>query len=126
MAAARSRRSSFPKIRPMWLFTVTFEMRSWHLLHRDLHWAVAPIAFIALIAVGADYNLLLALRIKQEAQAPDAGIKTGIIRAFGGTIAVGLLLDTLVVRALVTPSVVALLGRWFWWPRGMALAVTRE
>lgn len=117
-----------------------------HLLHQDLHWAVAPIAFIALIAVGADYNLLLALRIKQEAA---AGLKTGIIRAFGGTggvvtvagivfgltmlallsssvlsiaqigttIAVGLLLDTLVVRAFIVPSIVALLGRWFWWPR---------
>lgn len=116
-----------------------------HLLHHDLHWAVAPIAFIALIAVGADYNLLLALRIKQEAV---AGLKTGIIRAFGATggvvtvagvifgltmlallsssvlsiaqigttIAVGLLLDTLVVRAFVVPSIVALLGRWFWWP----------
>ncbi|OBJ25837.1 RND family transporter [Mycobacterium colombiense] len=116
-----------------------------HLLHRDLHWAVAPIAFIALIAVGADYNLLLALRIKQEAA---AGLKTGIIRAFGATggvvtvagvifgltmlallsssvlsiaqigttIAVGLLLDTLVVRAFIVPSIVALLGRWFWWP----------
>jgi RND superfamily putative drug exporter len=115
------------------------------LLHRDLHWAVAPIAFIALIAVGADYNLLLTLRIKQEAS---AGLRTGIIRAFGGTggvvttagivfgltmlallgssvlsiaqigttIAVGLLVDTLLVRALVVPSVVALLGRWFWWP----------
>ncbi|OBH55701.1 hypothetical protein A5685_09535 [Mycobacterium colombiense] len=116
-----------------------------HLLHHDLHWAVAPIAFIALIAVGADYNLLLALRIKQEAA---AGLKTGIIRAFGATggvvtvagvifgltmlallsssvlsiaqigttIAVGLLLDTLVVRAFIVPSIVALLGRWFWWP----------
>lgn len=116
-----------------------------HLLHQDLHWAVAPFAFIALIAVGADYNLLLALRIKQEAV---AGLKTGIIRAFGGTggvvtvagiifgltmlalltssvlsvaqigttVAVGLLLDTLVVRAFIVPSIVALLGRWFWWP----------
>ncbi|WP_415822620.1 RND family transporter [Mycobacterium senriense] len=116
-----------------------------HLFHHDLHWAVAPIAFIALIAVGADYNLLLALRIKQEAA---AGLKTGIIRAFGATggvvtvagvifgltmlallsssvlsiaqigttIAVGLLLDTLVVRAFIVPSIVALLGRWFWWP----------
>lgn len=116
-----------------------------HLLHQDLHWAVAPFAFIALIAVGADYNLLLALRIKQEAA---AGLKTGIIRAFGGTggvvtvagivfgltmlalltssvlsvaqigttVAVGLLLDTLVVRAFIVPSIVALLGRWFWWP----------
>jgi putative drug exporter of the RND superfamily len=119
-----------------------------HLLHHDLHWAVAPIAFIALIAVGADYNLLLALRIKQEAA---AGLRTGIIRAFGGTggvvtvagivfgltmlallcsnvlsiaqigttIAVGLLLDTLVVRAFIVPSVVALLGRWFWWPSAL-------
>jgi putative drug exporter of the RND superfamily len=40
------------------------------------------------------------------------------IAQIGSTIAVGLLLDTLVVRALITPSVVALLGRWFWWPRG--------
>jgi putative drug exporter of the RND superfamily len=119
-----------------------------YLFHHDLHWAAAPIAFIALIAVGADYNLLLALRIKQEAT---AGLRTGIIRAFAGTggvvttagivfgltmlallcssvlsiaqvgtiIAVGLLIDTLVVRALVVPSIVALLGRWFWWPRGV-------
>ncbi len=117
-----------------------------HLLHHDLHWAVAPITFIALIAVGADYNLLLALRIREEAA---AGIRTAIVRAFGGTggvvttagivfgltmlallsssvlsiaqigttIAVGLMIDTLVVRALVVPSIVALLGRWFWWPR---------
>ncbi|ETB33709.1 RND family transporter [Mycobacterium avium subsp. paratuberculosis] len=128
-----------------------------HLLHQELHWAVAPIAFIALIAVGADYNLLLALRIKQEAA---AGLRTGIIRAFGGTggvvtvagiifgltmlalltssvlsiaqigttIAVDLLLDTLVVRAFIVPSIVALLGRWFWWPsplprRGVARVV---
>jgi RND superfamily putative drug exporter len=128
-----------------------------YLLHQDLHWAVAPIAFIALIAVGADYNLLLALRIKQEAT---AGLRTGIVRAFGGTggvvttagivfgitmlalvgssvlsiaqigttIAVGLLIDTLVVRALVVPSIVALLGRWFWWPRGLprTAVLTRE
>lgn len=125
-----------------------------YLLDQPLHWAVAPISFIALIAVGADYNLLLALRIKQEARAGlktglKTALKTGIIRAFGGTggvvttagivfgitmlallassvlsiaqvgttIAVGLLIDTLVVRAFVMPSIVALLGRWFWWPR---------
>jgi RND superfamily putative drug exporter len=28
----------------------------------------------------------------------------------------GLLFDTLIVRALMTPSIAALLGRWFWWP----------
>ena len=53
-----------------------------HLLHRELHWAVVPISFIALVAVGADYNLLLAMRIREEAR---AGLGTGIIRAFAAT-----------------------------------------
>jgi hypothetical protein len=27
-----------------------------------------------------------------------------------------LLFDTLIVRSFMTPSIAALLGRWFWWP----------
>jgi RND superfamily putative drug exporter len=42
------------------------------------------------------------------------------IAQVGTTIAVGLLIDTLVVRAFVVPSLVVLLGRWFWWPSGSA------
>ena len=34
----------------------------------------------------------------------------------GATIGIGLLLDTLIVRSLMTPSIAALLGPWFWWP----------
>jgi RND superfamily putative drug exporter len=34
----------------------------------------------------------------------------------GTTIGLGLLFDTLVVRSLMTPSIAALFGRWFWWP----------
>jgi RND superfamily putative drug exporter len=30
-----------------------------------------------------------------------------------------LLFDTLVVRSLMTPSLAALLGRWFWWPQNV-------
>ena len=103
-------------------------------------------AVIILLAVGADYNLLLVARLKEELQ---AGVNTGIIRAMGGTgsvvtaaglvfaftmmsmlvsemtvvaqmgstIGLGLLFDTLVIRAFMTPSIAALLGRWFWWPR---------
>jgi putative drug exporter of the RND superfamily len=134
------------------------------LLSQELHWAVAPIAFIALVAVGADYNLLLAMRIREEAR---AGIGTGIVRAFAGTggvvttagivfgitmfalmastvlpvaqtglaVGVGLLLDTLIVRIFLMPSLVALLGRWFWWPvmsgvvspmRTLAIPATRR
>jgi RND superfamily putative drug exporter len=35
----------------------------------------------------------------------------------GTTIALGLLFDTMIVRAFMTPSTAALLGRWFWWPQ---------
>lgn len=35
----------------------------------------------------------------------------------GSTIGLGLLFDTLIVRSFLTPSIAALLGRWFWWPR---------
>jgi RND superfamily putative drug exporter len=34
----------------------------------------------------------------------------------GTTVGLGLLFDTLVVRSFMTPSIAALLGRWFWWP----------
>ena len=111
-----------------------------------IHYAVLVMSVILLLAVGSDYNLLLVARMKEEI---GAGIKTGIIRAMGGTgkvvtnaglvfaftmgsmlvsdlrtiaqvgttISLGLLFDTLVVRAFMTPSIAALLGRWFWWPQ---------
>ncbi len=116
-----------------------------HLLGNPLHWSVAPVSFILLVAVGADYNLLLAARFKEELH---AGINTGIIRAMvntggvvttaglvfgvtmfamlvsyahniaqiGTTVGLGLFLDTLIVRSFVIPAIAALSGRWFWWP----------
>ncbi|WP_234776750.1 MMPL family transporter, partial [Mycobacterium tuberculosis] len=39
-----------------------------------------------------------------------------VIGQVGTTIGLGLLFDTLVVRSFMTPSIAALLGRWFWWP----------
>lgn len=47
-----------------------------------LHWLVMVMSVIILLAVGCDYNLLLVSRFKEEL---GAGIKTGIIRAMGGT-----------------------------------------
>ena len=117
-----------------------------HLLGHPLHWMVLAMSVIILLAVGSDYNLLLVARFKEEIH---AGLKTGIIRAMGGsgsvvtsaglvfaftmatmaisdlrviaqvgtTIAIGLLFDTLVIRSFMTPSIAALLGRWFWWPQ---------
>lgn len=117
-----------------------------HLIGIELHWMVLAMSVIILLAVGADYNLLLVSRFKEEIH---AGLNTGIIRSMGGTgsvvtsaglvfaftmmtmavsklivigqvgttIGLGLLLDTLIVRSLMTPSIAALLGKWFWWPQ---------
>ena len=117
-----------------------------HIIGIELHWMVLAMSVIILLAVGADYNLLLVSRMKEEIH---AGINTGIIRAMGGsgsvvtsaglvfaftmmsfaiseltvmaqvgtTIGLGLLFDTLIVRSLMTPSIAALMGKWFWWPQ---------
>ncbi len=116
------------------------------LLEVSLHWLVLPMAVIVLLAVGSDYNLLLVSRMKEEIAAGiNTGIiravgstgkvvtNAGLVFAFtmasmmfsdlriigqvGTTIGLGLLFDTLVVRSFMTPSIAALLGRWFWWPQ---------
>ncbi len=38
------------------------------------------------------------------------------IRVIGVGLAIGILLDTFVVRTVLVPSIVELLGRWNWWP----------
>jgi putative drug exporter of the RND superfamily len=40
-----------------------------------------------------------------------------VIGQIGSTIGLGLMFDTLIVRSFMTPSLAALLGRWFWWPQ---------
>ena len=117
-----------------------------HLLGIPLNWVVLPMSVIILLAVGSDYNLLLVSRMKEEIHAGiNTGIiramggtgkvvtSAGLVFAFtmfamlisdlqtigqlGSAVGIGLLFDTLVVRAFMTPSIAALLGRWFWWPQ---------
>jgi hypothetical protein len=40
-----------------------------------------------------------------------------VVAQMGTTIGLGLLFDTLVIRAFMTPSIAALMGKWFWWPQ---------
>jgi putative drug exporter of the RND superfamily len=45
-----------------------------------------------------------------------SGSGNGQIRQIGFGLAIGILLDTFVVRTVLVPSTVSLLGRWNWWP----------
>jgi RND superfamily putative drug exporter len=125
----------------MGITTLTWQ----YLLHRPIEWTVPIIGFVVLVAVGTDYNILLATRIREEGPATT---RPGIARAVAATggvitsaglifassftalatspvtglaengfaIATGLILDTFIVRTLLVPSAAALLGRWNWWP----------
>jgi putative drug exporter of the RND superfamily len=44
----------------------------------------------------------------------------GQLRSIGIGLALGIVLDTFVVRALLVPTTAALLGRWNWWPSSMS------
>ena len=117
-----------------------------HVLGLELNWIAPVFGLIILLAVGSDYNLLLVSRFQEEIGAglrtgiirsmgETGGVVTaaGLVFAFtmmsmaasdlrsigqaGSTIGLGLLFDTLIVRSLMTPSIAALLGRWFWWPQ---------
>jgi putative drug exporter of the RND superfamily len=120
-----------------------------------LHWIVLVMSVILLLAVGSDYNLLLVSRFKEEihrglktgiirAMAGSGSVVTsaglvfaatmgsflfGDLRSIaqvGSTIALGLLFDTLIVRSFMTPSIAALLGRWFWWPQVVRTPASRR
>jgi RND superfamily putative drug exporter len=113
------------------------------LLGHPIEWFLPVMTFVILVAVGADYNLLVMARIREEtrdragiakalvstgAVVTSAGLifagsfvallaspLTGIAEA-GFTVAVGLLLDTLVIRTLIVPAAAMLLGPTTWWP----------
>ncbi len=47
------------------------------------------------------------------------------IQQIGFGIAAGVIMDTFLVRTLLVPSIVVLLGRWNWWPSPLFRATTR-
>ena len=115
------------------------------MLGQQIHWSVPPLAFVVLVAVGADYNMLLVSRMRDESP---HSTRYGIIRTLSSTggvitaaglifaasmcgllfssvgtviqggfvIGVGILLDTFLVRTITVPAIAALVGRANWWP----------
>jgi RND superfamily putative drug exporter len=115
------------------------------ILGQELHWTVPGLTFIILVAVGADYNLLLISRIRDESP---HGVRVGVIRTVGSTggvitaaglifaasmfgllfasismmvqagfvLGMGILLDTFLVRTVTVPAIATLVGRANWWP----------
>ncbi|OBH92082.1 hypothetical protein A5678_10115 [Mycobacterium sp. E2733] len=121
---------------------IVFQM----IMGQQLSWSVPGMAFIVLVAVGADYNMLLISGIRDESSRH--GMQAGVIRTVGSTggvitsagvifaasmfgllfgdlvgllqagfiIGAGLLLDTFVVRTITVPALAVLMGERNWWP----------
>jgi putative drug exporter of the RND superfamily len=115
------------------------------ILGQDLTWSIPGLTFIVLVAMGADYNLLLISRLREESP---HGLRSGVIRTVGSTggvitaagvifaasmfgmlfasistlvqagfiIGTGLLLDTFLVRTITVPAIAVLVGTANWWP----------
>ena len=116
--------------------------------HEGLAFNLVLISFIFLVALGVDYNIFLMDRVRREARVSGTregtlraltvtgGVVTsaGMILAgtfaaltllpleplvqIGAAVAIGVLIDTLVVRAVLVPSLTYLIGDGAWWPFG--------
>jgi RND superfamily putative drug exporter len=106
--------------------------------------------FVFLVALGVDYNIFLMTRVREEASRRDArrGALTGLaatggvitsagfvlagtfavlatipatfLTELGFAIALGILLDTIVVRSVLVTALNLDIGRWMWWPSKLA------
>lgn len=116
---------------------------------------VVLFSFLFLVALGVDYNIFLVTRAREEAHqfgtrtgmiralSSTGGVITsaGILLAavfavlgvlplitltqIGIIVCIGVLLDTLLVRTVIVPSLAFITGEKFWWP-GRAMSVAAE
>jgi RND superfamily putative drug exporter len=117
---------------------------------RGLVWWLPAFLYVILVALGADYNIFLTGRIREEAEAVDtrsavarglsatgriitsaglilAGTFAALLAApiagmvqLGFAATVGLLVDTFIVRSMLVPSIAVLIGSANWWPSARA------
>ena len=112
--------------------------------------ALPLFAFIFLVALGVDYNIFLMDRVREEAAhigtrrgALRALVATGpvitsaglilagtfavlamlpidVLVMLGFVVAVGVLVDTFIVRSMLVPAIITLVGDKSWWPSKLA------
>ncbi len=113
-------------------------------------------SFIFLVALGVDYNIFLMDRVREEAKrigtrrgALRALVATGpvitsagiilagtfavlamlpidILLEIGTVVAFGVLVDTFVVRSMLVPAIVTVVGDKSWWPSALAKSASTE
>lgn len=117
---------------------------------------VLLLAFVFLVALGVDYNIFLVTRAREDARRTgtrdgmlsalrvtggvitSAGVLLAAVFAvlgvlplilltqIGVIVCIGVLLDTLLVRTVLVPALVFLLGDRFWWPGRIPPAPTGD
>ena len=111
-----------------------------------MNYFIPLMVFVLLVALGSDYNIFLMSRVREESSTRPlrqgirvASARTGTVITSAGLIlagtfgalvssplqllfqvglavALGVLIDTFIVRSLLVPAITAFLGEWAWWP----------
>ena len=111
-----------------------------------VNYFIPLMVFVLLVALGSDYNIFLMSRVREESSTRElrsgirvASARTGTVITSAGLIlagtfgalvtsplqllfqvglavALGVLIDTFVVRSLLVPAITAFIGEWAWWP----------
>jgi RND superfamily putative drug exporter len=111
-----------------------------------INYFIPLIVFVLLVALGSDYNIFLMSRVREESSTRElrpgiriASARTGTVITSAGLIlagtfgalvtsplqllfqaglavALGVLIDTFVVRSLLVPAITAFVGERAWWP----------
>jgi len=108
--------------------------------------AMPLFVFVFLVALGIDYNIFLMTRVREESKrhgtrlgaitglGATGGVITSaglilagtfatlstlplvILTEIGVTVAIGVLIDTVIVRSVLVTALTLDIGRWMWWP----------
>ena len=114
-----------------------------------INYRIPLYAFVFLVALGVDYSIMLIARVREEMKVMpfDEAVRKGVertggvissaglilaatflvlatmpiyeLKLFGFIMALGILIDTFIVRPLLIPAVLVLLGKWSFWPKKM-------